>query len=151
MPERKPPPGQAGRGAALFTNDAPGHDQAGSGSAPVRQVGAPQSSVPAASPAVADRALEAQVRRWIADRVDEHVDGLAEAYGEAGMRMTPADLPPGFALTIESLIAEGLLRELDAEDFDAELRAAVREFAVLQRAEIYGDVITPTRKYLAAA
>jgi hypothetical protein len=105
--------------------------------------------LPEASPAAADRALEARVRRWIADRIDERVDGLAEAYGEAGMRAAPDDLPPGFALTIESFIAEGLLRELDAEGCDAELRAAVRELAVLQRAEIYGDVIARTRKYLA--
>jgi hypothetical protein len=40
-------------------------------------------------------------------------------------------------------------RALDSKDFDADLRGAVREFAVLHRAEICEDVTTRTRKYLA--
>jgi hypothetical protein len=108
-------------------------------------------ALPDSSPAVADHGLEAEARRWIAERIDEHVDVLAGAYGEAGMRLEQDDLPPGFALTIESFIAEVLTRELDSKDFDADLRAAVREFAVLHRAEIYEDVTARTRKYLAAA
>ena len=107
--------------------------------------------LPHSSPAVADQSLEPEARLWIADRIDQHVEILAEAYGEAGMQGEPDDLPPGFALKIESFIAEGLLRELDAEDFDADLRAAVREFAVLQRADIYEDVITRIRQHLAAS
>jgi hypothetical protein len=101
--------------------------------------------------AVADDRLEAEARRWIGDRIDEHVDLLAEAYGEAGMRAEPDELPPGFAMTIESFIGDVLLRELDSEGFDVDLRAAVREFAVLHREEIYEDVATRTRRVLAAA
>jgi hypothetical protein len=101
--------------------------------------------------AVADDGLEAEARRWIGDRIDEHVDVLAEAYGEAGMRAEPDELPPGFAMTIESFIADVLLRELDTEGFDVDLRAAIREFAVLHREEIYEDVTIRTRKVLAAA
>jgi hypothetical protein len=98
-----------------------------------------------------DDDLETAARRWIGDRIDEHVDALAEAYGEAGLRADPDELPPGFAMRIELFIAEVLLRELDAEGFDVELRAAVREFAVLHRAKIYEDVTNRTRKALAAA
>jgi len=108
-------------------------------------------ALPDPSPVAAQRRLEAEARRWIADRIDEHVDVLAEAYGEAGMRGEQDDLPRGFVLTVESFIAEVLMRALDAKDFDGDLRAAVREFAVLHRAEIYEDVTTRTRKYLAAA
>jgi hypothetical protein len=101
--------------------------------------------------AFSDDDLETAARRWIGARIDEHVDALAEAYGEAGLCADPDDLPPGFAIRIELFIAEVLLRELDAEGFDVDLRAAVREFAVLQRAEIYEDVTKRTRKALAAA
>jgi hypothetical protein len=98
-----------------------------------------------------DDGLEAEARRWIGERIDDHVDVLAKTYGEAGMRAEPDDLPPGFALTIESFIADVLLRELASEDFDVDLRGAVREFAVLHRAAIYEDVTTRIRKALAAA
>ena len=107
-------------------------------------------ALPDSAPAVADHGLEAEARRWFGDRIDEHVNLLAEAYGEAGMRAEQDDLPPGFALTIESFIAD-VLRELDSKDCDVDLRAVVREFAVLHRAEIYEDVTIRTRKYLAAA
>jgi hypothetical protein len=100
---------------------------------------------------VTDDGLEAEARRWIGERIDEHVDVLADAYGEDGMCTEPDDLPPGFALTIESFIGDVLLRELDSEGFDVDLRGAVREFAVLHRAEIYEDVTTRIRKVLAAA
>ena len=107
-------------------------------------------ALPESSPAVADYGLEAEARRWFGDRIDEHVDILAEAYGEAGMCAERDELPPGFALTIESFIAD-VLRELDSRDCDVDLRAVVREFAVLHRAEIYEDVTNRTRQYLAAA
>lgn len=98
--------------------------------------------------AVADDGLEAEARRWIGDRIDEHVNVLAEAYGEAGTRAEQDDLPPSFAMTIESFIADVLLRELDSEGFDIDLRGAVREFAVLHRAEIYGDVTARIRAFM---
>ncbi len=99
---------------------------------------------------VTDDGLEAEARRWIGERIDEHVDALAKAYGEPSMRAEPDDLPPGFAMTIESFIADVLLRELDSASFDVDLRVAVREFAVLHRAEIYEDVTTRIGKVLAA-
>ena len=51
---------------------------------------------------------------------------------------------------IEAFIGSVLLRQLDSADLDSDLRAAVRDFAVLHRARICEDVVTRTRKYLAA-
>jgi hypothetical protein len=107
-------------------------------------------ALPDSTAAATDDGLEMEARRWFGDRIDEHVEVLAEAYGSAGMRAEQDELPPGFALTIESFIAD-VLRELDSRDYDVDLRAGVREFAVLHRAEIYEDVTVRTRKYRAVA
>lgn len=101
--------------------------------------------------AVAYDGREAEARRWIDDRIDEHVGVLAEAYGEAGLRAAQDEPPQSFDMTVESFIAQVLERELDADGFDIDLRAAVREFIVLHRAELYEDVTTRARKHLAAA
>jgi hypothetical protein len=93
---------------------------------------------------------EAAARRWIDDRIDEHVEVLVEAYRAAGASPEPDELPPGFAMTIEAFIADVLLRELDSDGFDIDLRAAVREFAVLHREAIYQDVAARIRNALAA-
>ena len=95
--------------------------------------------------------LEAKVRRWIGDRIAEHISILAEAYGDARASAELAELPPGFAETIETFIAEVLHRERDAGHRDVDLGEAVREFVVLHRAEIYDDVTARTREYLAGA
>jgi hypothetical protein len=97
-----------------------------------------------------DDGLEAEARRWILGRIDQHVDVLAEAYGEGGRRSSVDELPPGFAATIESFIAEVLLHERGA-DLDVDLSMAIREFVVLHRAEVYADVAIRIRKHLAAA
>lgn len=98
-----------------------------------------------------DDGLEAEARRWIGERIDEHVEDLEEAYGAIGLEAEEDDLPPGFALRIESFIADMLPRDLDAKGFDLDLRSAIRELAVLHRAAIYEDVVTRTREHLAAA
>lgn len=108
-------------------------------------------ALPGRPRALEDDVLEAEARRWIDARIEEHVDVLAEAYGETGIRAEPDELPPGFAMTVESFIAEVLLRERDSEGFDVDLAEAVREFVVLHRAELYEGVTTRTREYLAAA
>ena len=107
-------------------------------------------ALPGRPRAVEDDGLEAEARRWIDDRIDEYVDVLAEAHGEAGTPAEDDELPPGFAATIESFIAEVLLRERDQEDFDVDLGVAVREFVVLHRAELYEDVTARVREHLAA-
>ena len=94
--------------------------------------------------------LEAAARRWIGDRIDQHVEALAAAYGGAAAGSDSDDMPPGFAMTNELFIAEGLLRAVDSEGFDVELRTAVRAFAVLHREDIYQDVMMRTRKAVAA-
>ncbi len=43
--------------------------------------------------------LEAEARRWIGDRIDEHINVLAEAYG--GASASHEELPPDFVATIE--------------------------------------------------
>ncbi|HEX6141727.1 MAG TPA: hypothetical protein VFZ01_03345 [Geminicoccaceae bacterium] len=108
-------------------------------------------AVPGRSRSPGDDGLEAEAWRWINERIDEHVDELAEAYAGAGPGGNDDELPPGFAPTIESFIAEVLLREQDADDVDVDLRAAVREVLVLHRAELYEDVAMRTRDHLAAA
>jgi hypothetical protein len=101
--------------------------------------------------AVEHNGVEVEARRWVGDRINEHVDVLAEAYSEASAHAEQDELPSDFAATIESFIAEVLLRERDSEGFDVDLSTAVREFVVLHRAELYEDVINRTREYLAAA
>ena len=108
-------------------------------------------ALPGRRRALEDDGLEAEARRWINARVDDYVDVLAEAYGETGTRAEPDELPPGFAMTVESFIAEVLLRERGSDGFGVDLAEAVREFVVLHRAELYEDVTTRTREYLAAA
>lgn len=108
-------------------------------------------AVPGRSRSSHDDGLEAEAWAWINDRIDEHVDELAEAYAEAGPGENDDELPPGFAPTIESFIAEVLLREQGLDDVDVDLRAAVRELLVLHRAELYEDVAMRTRDHLAAA
>jgi hypothetical protein len=95
--------------------------------------------------------VEAEARRWVGDRINEHVDVLAEAFSETSADAEHDELPSDFAATIESFIAEVLLREQDSEDLDVDLGTAVREFVVLHRAELYEDVINRTREYLATA
>ena len=99
-----------------------------------------------------DDDLEAEARRWIKGRIDEYVSILAEVYGGEAVRCSDADeLPPGFAAAIECFIAEVLLHQGDRAEIDVDLSVAIREFVVLHRAELYGDVIDRTREYLAAA
>lgn len=100
---------------------------------------------------VEDDGLEAEARRWIEDRIDEHVDSLADAYGEAGTGADADELPPAFAASIESFIAEILLPQRDGAEVDLDLGLAIREFVVLRRAELYEEVATRTRRHLAAA
>lgn len=108
-------------------------------------------ALPVGPRAVEEDDLEAEARRWIDDRIDDYVEVFADAYGDAGTAAAPDDLPLGFAATIESFIAEVLLRERDAEELDLDLGVAIREFVVLHRAEVYEDVTDRTRAYLAAA
>ena len=103
-------------------------------------------ALPSRPGAVVDNGLEREARRWIGDRIEEHLEVLAEAYGEAGAGTDQDDPPPGFTMTIESFIADVLLRELDQVGFDIDLRGAVREFVVLHRAEIYEDMTTRIQK-----
>ena len=95
--------------------------------------------------------LEEEARHWISERIDEHVEDLTAAYVAIGVQAEEDDLPPGFALRIDSFIAGLLQRDLDAKDVDLDLRSAIREFVVLHRAEIYEDVVTRTREHLAVA
>jgi hypothetical protein len=98
-----------------------------------------------------DDGLEAKARYWINARIEEHIEDLASAYVAIGVPGDEDDLPPGFALTINSFIADSLQRNLDGTDFDLDLRSAIRAFVVLHRAEIYQDVVTHSRKHLAVA
>jgi hypothetical protein len=99
---------------------------------------------------VEQHGLEAEARRWIGDQIDEHIDVLAEAYRKARAPAAHEELPPGFVSTIETFIAEVLLRKRDAEDSDLDLVEAVREFVVLHRPELYEDVTSRTREFLTA-
>lgn len=96
-----------------------------------------------------DDGLEAEARHWISERINEHVEDLAAAYVAIGVQAEENDLPPGFALRIDSFIADLLQRDLAAKDVDLDQRLAIREFVVLHRAEIYEDVVTRTREHLA--
>jgi hypothetical protein len=101
--------------------------------------------------AVEPDGVDAEARRWIDEQIDEYVDTLAEAYGKVRTHAEHDELPPSFAATIESFIAEVLLRDRDSEDFDFDLGMAVREFVVLHREQIYEDVATRIREHLASA
>jgi len=98
-----------------------------------------------------DDGLEAEARHWINERIAEHVEELASAHVAIGVQADEDDLPPGFALRINSFIADLLQHDLDAEDIDLDLRSAIREFVVLHRAQIYADVVTHTREHLTIA
>ncbi|MGH6901266.1 MAG: hypothetical protein ACREIR_00840 [Geminicoccaceae bacterium] len=88
-------------------------------------------------------------RRFIATKIDEHVEALAKSYLEAGGDEADGDeVPPRFAQDIEAFIATALMR--DSADLIG-LGAAVRGVVTLERERIYALVLARVQAHRRAA
>lgn len=90
---------------------------------------------------------EAEARRFIERRIDEHLDELARRYLETGSE-PEADPSPRFGEEIETFIADVVLRDAPVAVDDEDVLAAVRELVVLERAYVYDQVLARVLSHL---